>query len=64
MFTALKELGFDKYEIELKEFLRNYHADQEQTKLAASKKRTNENPTIEPPKKRAVPMETGSEHDY
>ena len=29
VFTALKELGFDKYEDELKEFLRNYNADKE-----------------------------------
>lgn len=29
VFTALKELGFDKYETDLKEFLRNYNADKE-----------------------------------
>ena len=40
MFTALKELGFDKYEDELKEFLKNYNADKEdQAKQLQSKKR-------------------------
>lgn len=29
VFTALKELGFDKYESELKEFLRNYNTSKE-----------------------------------
>lgn len=29
VFTALKELGFEKYEFELKEFLKNYNADKE-----------------------------------
>ena len=31
VFTALKELGFDKYEEELREFMKNYNADKEDT---------------------------------
>lgn len=41
MFTALKELNFEKYEDELKEFLKNYNADKEdQAKTLQAKKRT------------------------
>jgi hypothetical protein len=29
VFTALKELGFDKYEEELREFMKNYNAEKE-----------------------------------
>lgn len=29
VFTALKELGFEKYETELRDFLKNYNADKE-----------------------------------
>lgn len=36
MFTALKELGFDNYEEQLREFLRNYNAEKEDV-IAAKK---------------------------
>ena len=40
VYTALKELGFDKYEDELKEFLKNYNADKEdQARTLKAKKR-------------------------
>lgn len=40
MYTALKELGFDKYEPELKEFLRNYNSSKEdQARLQAQKRK-------------------------
>jgi hypothetical protein len=40
VFTALKELGFEKYEDELKEFLKNYNADKEdQAKTLQARKR-------------------------
>lgn len=44
VYTALKELGFDKYEPELKEFLRNYNSSKEDqaARLQTQKRRAEE----------------------
>ena len=41
VFTALNELGFDKYEETLREFLKNYNAEKEDVarKVAVGKKK-------------------------
>ena len=39
VFTALRELGFDKYEEELREFMKNYNADKEDAVMRSKMKK-------------------------
>lgn len=39
VFTALQELGFESYQQELREFMRNYNSEKEDRNIAANKKR-------------------------